>query len=133
MEITGNYQTLAARANSAALMAHAPYSKFHVGAAVLCTNGQIVTGSNIENASYGLTVCAERVALFSAAHQGFKPVTLAVTCLDAGDDAPIEYRMPCGACRQVMVEFMDMDSEIVIVGTNKVFRLVDLLPNAFKI
>ena len=93
-------------ARRAALKAHAPYSHFRVGAAVRCSNGEIVEGCNVENASYGLSICAERVALFSAVARGLQPKELAVSCLDAPSDGPDGLRMPCGACRQVMLELM---------------------------
>ena len=116
-------------------MAHAPYSGFRVGAALQLDNGAVVLGSNVENASYGLTCCAERVAIFSARvqHPAAKIVALAVS---AGDDShPHEgerTRMPCGACRQVMVEFMAPSAPIWIdgVGTH---TLAQLLPSPFKL
>ena len=71
------------QARMAASRAHCPYSKFHVGAAVLCDDGSVIEGCNVENSSYGLTVCAERVALFNAISQGKRPIELAVSCADA--------------------------------------------------
>ena len=126
---------LGEKARAARSLAYAPYSKFRVGAAVLLDNGAVMLGSNVENASYGLTCCAERVAIFSARvqHPAAKIVALAVS---AGDDGhPHEgerTRMPCGACRQVMVEFMAPESRIWIdgVGTQ---TLAQLLPAPFKL
>jgi cytidine deaminase len=126
---------LGEQARAARVMAYAPYSKFRVGAALLLDNGAVVLGSNVENASYGLTCCAERVAIFSARvqHPAARIVALAVS---AGDDShPHEgerTRMPCGACRQVMVEFMDPMSQVWIdgVGTQ---TLAQLLPAPFKL
>lgn len=128
-------QKLGDEARAARALAYAPYSKFRVGAALQLDNGAVVLGSNIENASYGLTCCAERVAIFSARvqHPGAKIVAMAVS---AGDDShPHEgerTRMPCGACRQVMVEFMAPSAPIWIdgVGTQ---TLTQLLPSPFKL
>ena len=119
-----------ARAN-----AHAPYSKFHVGAAVLLDNGHSVTGSNVENASYGLTCCAERVAIFSARTQHPRARIIALAVSAGADDFVHEThhtRMPCGACRQVMVEFMTSDAPIWIDGLGQ-RPLSDLLPVPFKL
>jgi cytidine deaminase len=114
----------------AARLAHCPYSRFHVGAAVLA-GGKLFTGCNVENASYGLTVCAERVAIFSAVAAGERRLeAIAVACPDAPPDSPPPYRMPCGACRQVMAEFAGEDLPVFIHGVGKL-RLRDLLPNAF--
>ena len=115
-------------ASQARLLAHAPYSHFRVGAAVLTETGQVVCGCNIENASFGLTVCAERVALFSAlSSDSGTPVAIAIT----GEEG--SSCVPCGACLQVMAEFND---ELLIVlesqGPPLVYRLKDLLPLRFK-
>jgi cytidine deaminase len=126
---------LGSEARGARSRAYAPYSKFRVGAAVLLDNGAVVLGSNIENASYGLTCCAERVAIFASRvqHPSAKILALAVS---AGDDShPHEgdrTRMPCGACRQVMVEFMPAAAQVWIdgVGTQ---TLGELLPAPFKL
>ena len=119
-------------ARDAARRAYAPYSGFHVGAALLLKNGDVVTGANVENASYGLSMCAERVALFSAVAQGKRPTALAVSCLDAQKGAPLGSRMPCGACRQVIHELLPRDGEIQIdgVGTR---RVQELLPEGFQL
>jgi cytidine deaminase len=126
---------LGSEARGARSRAHAPYSKFRVGAAVLLDNGAVVLGANVENASYGLTCCAERIALFSARvqHPAAKIVALAVSAGD--DDHPHEgerTRMPCGACRQVMVEFMASTAQVWVdgVGTR---TLGELLPLPFKL
>ncbi len=93
-------EELLQRAKEARDLAYAPYSSFAVGAAVLASSGKIYTGCNIENASYGMTICAERVAIFSAIAAGERKfLALAVVC-----DAE-EFCRPCGACRQVMEEF----------------------------
>lgn len=126
---------LAQAARAARSRAYAPYSKFHVGAAVLLDNGESVMGANIENASYGLTCCAERVAIFAATaqHPGARITAIAVS---AGDDAyqhaSDNERMPCGACRQVMMEFMAPEAPVWIDGVGAM-ALSDLLPTPFKL
>ena len=114
--------------------AYAPYSDFFVGAALLCDDGSVYEGCNIENASYTPTCCAERVALFKAVSEGkrgFKKIAIA-----GGKQGDIrEHCYPCGVCRQVLSEFCD-DTFEVIVGTENEERsttLGELLPNAFKI
>jgi cytidine deaminase len=104
-------------AGEAALCSYSPYSKFRVGALLLGTDGSYYTGTNVENRSYGLTVCAERAALFSAVAQGKRSYrALFVVCPDA------EYAVPpCGACRQVISEFTDQDFEVYYCG--KDFRV----------
>jgi len=126
---------LADAARAARSNAYAPYSKFHVGAAVLLDNGASVIGSNVENASFGLTCCAERVAIFAAItqHPGTKITALAVSA--GADSHPHEgerTRMPCGACRQVMVEFMTPATPVWIDGVG-VKTLSELLPSPFKL
>lgn len=106
--------------------AHAPYSKYLVGAAVLTKSGEIVSGCNVENASYGLTICAERNALFSAVAQGFREfIALAVVTEDGGS--------PCGACRQVIWELCG-DIPVIIsdeTGDYEIINSAELLPKAF--
>jgi cytidine deaminase len=126
---------LADAARAARGGAYAPYSKFHVGAAVLLDNAVIVPGANVENVSYGLTCCAERVAMFAARtqHPQAGIIALAVSC--GADDfvhAGQHTRMPCGACRQVMVEFMPSEALIWIDGIGA-HKLSDLLPTPFKL
>ena len=125
-------EPLLERARMAASRAHCPYSQFHVGAAVLCDDGSVIEGCNVENASYCLTVCAERVALFSAISQGKRPIELAVSCVDAQDEAAVSSRMPCGACRQVMQELLPPDADIHVDGVGR-RSLQQLLPEAFQL
>ena len=112
--------------------AYAPYSKFHVGAALLTDKGEIVTGCNVENASYGLTICAERNAVFaSVAMQRRKFVAVAITA--SGKAVPY----PCGACRQVLAEFCSPDTPVFVASTKNlknydVIPLGHLLPKSFK-
>ena len=127
-----NAEPLLAAAREAAEQAHCPYSNFHVGAAVRCTDGTVVTGCNVENASYGLTICAERVALFNCVPQGLQPLELAVSCVDAQEDAPLASRMPCGACRQVMQELLPNDAIVHIDGIGE-RRIEQLLPDGFSL
>ena len=127
-----NPESLLERARQAATRAHCPYSNFHVGAAVRCDDGSVIEGCNVENASYGLSICAERVALFAAISQGKRPIELAVSCVDALDDAPLASKMPCGACRQVMQELLSTEAKIHIDGVG-LHHLNDLLPTPFEL
>ena len=121
-----NAEELLATARQAAEQAHCPYSNFHVGAAVRCKDGTVVSGCNVENASYGLSICAERVALFTAISQGKQPIELAVSCIDAPSDAATGSCMPCGACRQVMQELLPSKANVRIdgVGTRQLEQLL---------
>ena len=127
-----NPESLLERARQAATRAHCPYSNFHVGAAVRCDDGSVIEGCNVENASYGLSICAERVALFTAISLGKQPIELAVSCIDAQTDASPGSRMPCGACRQVMQEFLPTEAKIQIDGVG-LHHLSDLLPTPFEL
>ncbi len=123
---------LVAAAQEAARGAYAPYSSFHVGAALVFSDGSIVTGANVENASYGLSLCAETVAIASAMNKGLRGGLVAVAV--AGPlAAPVR---PCGRCRQVLSELAQLGGTDPIVwcaGTGDVeeYRLSDLLPHAF--
>ena len=120
-------------AELAAHQAYAPYSRFHVGAAVLVASGKIYRGANIENASYGLTICAERVALAAAKVAGEEQiVAIALACVDAPPGAPLEQKLPCGACLQWIQELAP-DAHIFVSGEQRTFRLPDLLPHAFTL
>jgi cytidine deaminase len=102
--------------------AYAPYSNFHVGAALYCSDGSIETGVNVENRSYGLTICAERSAITGAVSKGKKEFTaIAVYCRDS--DYPVP---PCGACRQVISEFCSADTEIYFAGKDRNFQKYSL-------
>lgn len=128
-------EQLLAKAREAAARAYCPYSNFHVGAAIL-VNGQIFTGANVENASYGLTICAERTASFAAVLAGHKHFdAVAVSCVDVPDsEAELhpEMLMPCGACRQLLAEFTDPET-VILVDRAGIFQLKDLLPKAFRL
>lgn len=119
-------------ARDAAEKAYAKYSRFRVGAAARVGNA-IYPGCNIENASYGLTICAERVAIFTAIASGAKKIdALALACVDADQGADATGLMPCGACRQVMAEFGGPGLP-VHVDRAGAFALSQLLPNAFTL
>ena len=106
--------------------AYAPYSKFKVGAAVLAC-GRIYEGCNVENASYGLTICAERVAIFKAISEGCRDIQKVAIYAD-------KMPYPCGACLQVMAEFCGDDCEIIVASADKIekYRLGELLPKRFS-
>lgn len=124
---------LIARALAAAENAYAPFSKFRVGAAVLTATGNVYAGCNVENASYGLTLCAERNAVAAAvAAEGAVMRLVAVVCA-ADSDSPV---WPCGACRQVLFEFARPDTQIIAamgVGRTERELLADLLPFPFRL
>jgi cytidine deaminase len=108
-------EELFSEAQKIAMSAYAPYSKFHVGAALLCSDGTIVRGVNVENRSYGLTICAERNAITAAIARGYlKFNALAISTPDSVD--PVG---PCGACRQVIGEFMAPDAPVLFGGSGK--------------
>ena len=128
-----NKKDLFMLAKDAIKSSYAPYSQYNVGAVLLCKNGHIYKGCNIENVSYSLTNCAERTALFSAIANGEKEFES--LCVVGGKKGEItDYAMPCGACRQVLAEFCDADFK-VFVGVNendiKEYKLSDLLPYSF--
>ncbi|MCK5528317.1 MAG: cytidine deaminase [Kiritimatiellae bacterium] len=120
-------------ARSAMNNAHAPYSNFKVGAALLTADGQIFSGCNVENASFGLTICAERNAIFSAITAGAKDFSDMVI-ISTGSALPY----PCGACRQVLVEFCTTEFKIHVVAENNLevieeLTLGELLPKRFTL
>jgi len=130
-------EELIAAARKAASHAYAPYSGYHVGAAVLLADGRVITGTNFENASFGLSLCAETVALATAnaAGQLRNVRKIAVTAMIDGVPAP-DIVMPCGRCRQVINEAAQVagvDVEIVCAGPDRYqsHRLSELLPHAF--
>lgn len=123
-------EDLVKKAFEAKNMAYAPYSKFKVGAALLTDDNVLYTGVNIENISYGATVCAERTAVFKAVSEGKKKIAkIAIASDDEG------YIYPCGICRQVILEFGTPETEIICAngkGEQEVFKLKELLPKAFN-
>jgi len=121
-------KTLVEAALAARKHAVAPYSHFLVGAALETAQGEIITGCNVENSTYGLTLCAERVAVFKAISEGARRFTRIAIAADTEALTP-----PCGACRQILWEFCG-DIEIVLVnlkGKVKSFRLAELFPSPF--
>lgn len=119
---------LIAQAREAMGRAYAPYSHFRVGAALLTGSGRLYTGCNVENASYGLTNCAERTAVFKAVSEGDQRITALALIADTDD-----YCVPCGACRQVMAEFGDFPViQANRAGAYKINRVAELLPGAFS-
>jgi cytidine deaminase len=121
-----NQIELVNKARSAMDNSYSPYSHFRVGAAILTDDGNIFTGSNIENVSYSLTMCAERVAIFKALSEGHR--TFTDLAISTSSNTPT---FPCGACRQVLFEF-GPNIKIHLEGNEKrVFTLRDLLPYAF--
>lgn len=123
-------QMLTEAARAARLNAHAPFSKFQVGAAFLTKDGRVFAGCNIENSSFGLTVCGERVALFNAIAAGCQPGDFVLCAVAA--DGPV-LAPPCGACRQVMFDLCG-DIEIILINSQNEeqrHRLSDLFPKPF--
>ena len=131
-----NDEKLIEAARRAAQDAYAPYSDYQVGAALLFDDGAIITGANVENASYGLSLCAETSAVSKAMNDGRRGGLVAVAVVgprDKGDGAPIT---PCGRCRQVLNEIAQLggtDPEVLCVGNDELIRtsLSELLPHAF--
>ncbi|MFZ8839048.1 MAG: cytidine deaminase [Pyrobaculum sp.] len=120
-------EDLIEKAKAAIDNAYAPYSKFKVAAVVETKSGKVYTGVNVENASYGLTMCAERVAVFKAVSEGDRDIEAVVVYTDTEEPTP-----PCGACRQVIAEF-NPEALIVMASRKKVVtaKLSELLPHAF--
>ena len=121
------------RAEDARTRAYAPYSGFYVGAALLAADGSVITAGNVENGSYGMTICAERAAVVRAVAEGhsrFRAIVIAA----ASDD--VHTAAPCGACLQVLAEF-DQDERLVVAfpqgGSLQAWRLTDLLPVRFRL
>jgi cytidine deaminase len=118
------------KAEKARQNAYAPYSDFKVGAAVLSSSGKVFTGANVENVSYGLTLCAERVAVLTAVSSGEKEISTLVVVTDTSPAAK-----PCGACLQVIREF-GPDCEVIcanLSGEVTRYKLTDLLPQPFEL
>jgi len=127
-----NYKELMDNAKEASKKSYSPFSRFAVGAAVLATSGKIYQGCNVENSSFGLTICAERCAIFKAASEGEREI-YAIAIYSPNTDSCY----PCGACRQVMYEFQPDDYEIDIITENteelEIKKLSYFLPNGFRL
>jgi cytidine deaminase len=122
MRVEEKYGHLLKEAGKAAEKAYAPYSKFRVGAALLTKEGKVFTGCNVENASYGLSMCAERVAVFKAVSEGYREFEAIAVVSDPPGASP------CGACRQVLHEF---SPNIKVIFNGEQFSLTELLPKPF--
>lgn len=123
-----DYKLLIQKAVDAKKFAHAPYSNFKVGAALLTADGKIYTGCNIENSSFGLTICAERTAIFKAMSEGERKFSALAIIGDTED-----YLPPCGACRQIISDHCG-NIDIILINKSlnyKIFSTHDLLPFAF--
>ena len=128
-------RALISEAVIAAKKAYAPYSVFSVGAALLCSDGTIFTGCNIENASYSVTMCAERVALFSAVAAGYRDFD--AIAIVGGRNGDFEFPCPpCGVCRQALAEFCSADMRVILSDGNggiAEYTLGQLLPESFSL
>jgi len=125
---TAGYEKLIAAARAAREHAHAPYSNFRVGAAVRARSGKIFTGCNVENATYGLTLCAERVAVFKAISEGERGFDAVAVVADTDALTP-----PCGSCRQILWEFCG-DADVLLAnlsGKMERYRMSALFPKPF--
>ena len=114
---------------------YVPYSRFHVGAALLANNGTIYTGCNIENAAYGPSNCAERTAVFKAVSEGVKEFE-AIAVVGGPDGKIKDFCPPCGVCRQVFAEFCYKDFPVILAKSQndyRIFRLEELLPESFSL
>ena len=123
-----DYRRLARLARQASKHSFSPYSRFRVGAALLTRSGKVYTGCNIENSSYGLTICAERTALFKAVSEGEKQFVAIAVASDQDDFTP-----PCGACRQVMMDLAG-DIDVILGGKKGAFKVTtmdQLFPHPF--
>lgn len=134
------FQQLLTRAHQASLNAYAPYSHFQVGAALLCDDGSIITGCNVENASFSLCLCAERVAIVKAVSEGrkhFKAIAISACRQNPiTNDVVIDTAVrPCGACLQVMAEFFGGQAIVICPSDNQPmqrFTVSELFPQAFQ-
>ena len=125
-----NYSELLQIANKVKLNSYSPYSKFRVGAVVVTDEGTLYSGVNVENASYGLTNCAERTAIFNAVSSGERKFKTIVLVSDSED-----FITPCGACRQVLMEICGKDLEVVMSNIDneiRILKLEELLPLSFN-
>ena len=134
------YDDLVKTAIEMTKMSYVPYSRFHVGAALLDKNGKVWTGCNIENAAFGPTNCAERTAVFKAVSEGvreFEAIAVVGGPEDSAGNVLIDdFCAPCGVCRQVLAEFCTRDFKIILAdgkGAQKVFTLEELLPESFSL
>ena len=123
---------LVKQAVEARKLSYSPYSNFKVGAALLCKDGKVFVGSNVENSSYPLCMCAERNALYNAMMHGYKKADFVALAVVADTDEPCS---PCGACRQVISELFPREGDIILAnlkGAEKKTNIAELLPFAFS-
>ena len=116
--------------------AYVPYSHFAVGAALLCEDGKVYTGCNIENASFSPTICAERTAFFKAISEGHRAFRAIAICGAPDNKEPTVICPPCGVCRQVMQEFCGPDFRVILYGSEgrtKVYTLSEIMPLRFDL
>lgn len=127
-----NREMLVEAAKDAMMKAYAPYSGFFVGAALLCRDGKVYSGANIENSSYGVTSCAERTALFSAVFDGERDFE-AIAIVGGKGGKITDFCSPCGICRQALCEFCKPDLNIYLYNGNEIrqYTLGELLPCGF--
>ena len=131
MNIKFQHPKLRAAARKAAKQSYSPYSHFRVGAVVLAASNKIYSGCNVENASFGLTLCAERTALATAIAAGETKIkAIAIACIDGDAALGLRAKVPCGACRQWIQELAP-DAEILIDGHASTFKIGDFLPIPF--
>lgn len=127
-----DYRNLMKSAMEARMFSYSPYSGYKVGAALLCADGSVYTGCNVENRSYGPTNCAERTAFFKAVSEGKREFTAIAV---VGGEEELEMCYPCGVCRQVMAEFCDRERFEIICGTSEeryeIYKLKEMLPHMF--
>ncbi|NLL39204.1 MAG: cytidine deaminase [Clostridiales bacterium] len=132
-----SHAALLKMAKDARKSAYSPYSHFAVGAALLCADGSVYTGCNVENSAFTPTCCAERVAFYKAISENAKGFTaIAVVGGRQDRENPEDFCPPCGVCRQVMLEFCDPESFLIVLGSSpdniKVYKLGDIMPLGFK-
>lgn len=132
-----DYTGLINAAIEARKKSYSPYSHFSVGAAVLCEDGDIYCGANIENGSYGATICAERTAIFRAVYDGKREFKAIVIVGDKAENETIGmFAYPCGICRQVMTEFFDKNTRVIIaknVNEYEEYFFEEIMPAAFSL
>lgn len=130
-----NDRLLAEKAVEMMNFSYAPYSHFHVGAALLAKNGTVFTGCNVENAAYGPSNCAERTAVFKAVSEGVREFE-AIAIAGGADGIVKDFCSPCGVCRQVLAEFCSKDFKVIMIndkGELKTMTLGELLPESFSL
>ena len=126
------YERMLEAAKKANELSYSPYSNYRVSCAILLKSGNIITGVNIENASYSLTICAERCGLFRCYASGYKKDDLVSMLIYTNREDSMPY--PCGACRQVMAELLGLDKDVTIVndlGRPETYKVKELLPKTF--